>query len=171
MRFSIYIGLRVGLSLVNILAISGCMGISVERLQTAEDIQGHSRLSLIETKFWSRTASMQCVQINAALSYVHVARSVVFVSMCLCVCVLLCWGHGWAVQKRLNRLMCLARIPNLTCDSAILQQFYSRHYIRRPRFSLRNNKSMAIGTDLELPQIYLTLYYRTQSHMQIHVAL
>lgn len=151
MRFSIYIGLRVGLSLVNILAISGCMGISVERLQTAEDIQGHSRSSLIETKFWSRTASMQ--------------------SLCLCVCVLLCWGHGWAVQKRLNRLMCLARIPNLTCDSAILQQFYSRHYIRRPRFSLRNNKSMAIGTDLELPQIYLTLYYRTQSHMQIHVAL
>ena len=30
---------------------------------------------------------------------------------------------------------------------------------------------MAIGTDLELPQIYLTLYYGTQSHMQIHVAL
>ena len=74
MRFSIYIGLRVGLSLVNILAISGCMGIGVERLQTAEDIQGHSRSSLIETKFWSRTASMQ--------------------SLCLCVCVLLCWGHG-----------------------------------------------------------------------------
>lgn len=85
MRFSIYIGLRVGLSLVNILAISGCMGISVERLQTAEDIQGHSRSSLIETKFWSRTASMQCVQMQLFHMY---TSHVYFVSVCLCVTVL-----------------------------------------------------------------------------------
>lgn len=84
MRFSIYIGLRVGLSLVNILAISGCMGISVERLQTAEDIQGHSRSSLIETKFWSRTASMQCVQ----MQLFHMYTSHVVWSLCLCVTVL-----------------------------------------------------------------------------------
>jgi len=82
MRFSIYIGLRVGLSLVNILAISGCMGISVERLQTAEDIQGHSRSSLIETKFWSRTASMQCVQMQLFHMY---TSHVYFVSVCYCV--------------------------------------------------------------------------------------
>jgi len=89
MRFSIYIGLRVGLSLVNILAISGCMGISVERLQTAEDIQGHSRLSLIETKFWSRTASMQCV----LMQLFHMYTSHVW-SLCLCVCVSVCYCVG-----------------------------------------------------------------------------
>jgi len=35
-----------------------------------------------------------------------VARSVVYVSVCLCVSHSVCWAHGWAMQKRLNRSRC-----------------------------------------------------------------
>ena len=122
MRFSIYIGLRVGLSLVNILAISGCMGISVERLQTAEDIQGHSRSSLIETKFWSRTASMQCVQ----MQLFHMYTSHVVWSLCLCVCVSVC------VTVLGTRLSCAETAKQVDVSSA------------HPKFDLRFRDTSAV---------------------------
>ena len=57
-------------------------------------------MPLSYVSFLSRVAGTQCVRYGLLLHMSHVVWSV---------CVHVCWAHGWAVQKRLNRSTCRLR--------------------------------------------------------------